>query len=771
MGKAKAKTEDTESAEHKLLVLAEKQLKKAVQAVSHDVTAAIADLKFANGDEVWNGQEVQDRDREGRPHLQIDLIAKNVSQLVGEERQNSPRIEIKAVDNRATVRLATLRKGIVANIEYLSDADIIYSQGYEQMLECAFGAWRVNTRDCEENPFLKEIFIEPIENPLAVKLDPSPKREYGFIVKKMSKSDFDDEFPNATTGGEQIKAGIGISNELYYDRETVVVAEYFRKMTRTIKMCQLEDGTVLKEDEAEEVIKEWEEDNKEATGIAQIQMAIAANNPPPPQPPMPQQGQTPPGMPQPQPGMPPAPPQGVQGQPPPPAQPPAAMPQPSPEAKDKPRIVKRKDTEETYVKHWLITGAEILAGEVDGEDVPGKHIPIVQIKGRQRNIEGKNYTRSFIRPAKDPQKLYNYWITSAAEVVAGAPKAPWLATSKMIEGHEDEYALSGQKNTPFLLYEVDPELPPGSKPERVQPAIPPVAMFTLMGQAQQNVRETLGMFAADVGDVGPERTGEAVRQRQKPGDIGAFPFFDNLLRGIRFTGQIVNDMIPEIYDTERDIRVRNVDGTDSFIPINTTPKNAIKMFKANPERYHGMDLMAIKDAMNRYGPDSKFNDMSVGKYEVVVKAGPSYATQREETAEKLTRIFQAAPQAISAIGLDVIIEHQDLNGAEKELGKRFRKTLRPGLADPRPDEPPAPPSPIPPQMQLLLSKSRTEEIKQQKELLKAKLELLKIEKEMQESKAGMRKEAMDLLAEIHAPEHPADGIALGMDQQPQQKDF
>ena len=74
-------------------------------------------------------------------------------------------------------------------------------------------------------------------------------------------------------------------------------------------------------------------------------------------------------------------------------------------------------------------------------------------------------------------------------------------------------------------------------------------------------------------------------------------------------------------------------------------------------------------------------------------------------------------------------------------------------------------------MQLLLSKSRTEEIKQQKELLKAKLELLKIEKEMQESKAGMRKEAMDLLAEIHAPEHPADGIALGMDQQPQQKDF
>ena len=47
-------------------------------------------------------------------------------------------------------------------------------------------------------------------------------------------------------------------------------------------------------------------------------------------------------------------------------------------------------------------------------------------------------------------------------------------------------------------------------------------------------------------------------------------------------------MIPEVYDTERDIRIRNADETEEFVPVNTTAGAALRGAGcARPRRYAG----------------------------------------------------------------------------------------------------------------------------------------------------------------------------------------
>ena len=70
-------------------------------------------------------------------------------------------------------------------------------------------------------------------------------------------------------------------------------------------------------------------------------------------------------------------------------------------------------------------------------------------------------------------------------------------------------------------------------------------------------------------------------------------------------------------------------------------------------------------------------DLAIGKYDVEVKAGPSYTTQREETRELLIEIIRALPQSAPYIA-DQLFAHMDFVGADK-LAERARALLPPAI--------------------------------------------------------------------------------------------
>jgi Phage P22-like portal protein len=674
----------------KLLKLAKERFEMCVKADQHNRNNAVDDLNFLNGDQ-WDPKEKMRRKLKNRPALQIPLLGKYINQVKNEIRQNKPRIKIRPINSQGDVNIAKIRGGIIANIEYLSNAETIYDEAARSACECGYGGWRVLTRYREENPFLQEIYYELLPNPLVAYLDPNSKdptgadAEYGFIYSKMSKESFDEDYPESKTLTEVSEMG-KVSNEMWWDKETVGVIEYFLKEYSKVHKALLSDGTVKDYEEAKSEEAKWKK-LEEETGTAQKYATI----------------------------------------------------------------VKDKDVEECKVRWYKITFTDIL----EEKDWGGRFIPIVMVYGRERNIEGKRYIESMIRQAKDSQKLYNYWYTSMAEFIALAPKNPWLGSAKMFEGYETDYASANIDNVPILKAKHDPNFP-GQLPQRQPAPSPPMAIMAAIAESKKNIEDTIGMFKSDVGDVGPERSGAAIRARQKPGDIGTFDIYDNLIRAVKYGGIVSNDMIPVYYDTEQDVPIKNADGSESFVPVNTTAGNALQKMGQDPQKYGGMNLNQLKGQIQKKGLSAHFNHLKEGKYDVVVDTGPSYATQRAEAVDMLIKMAQAEPQLLKVAG-DIIVSKMDIEGAD-EIAERIKKTMPPGLIDPKPGDKPIQPLPPSPQMQVLMAKGKTEEARQQVAVLKAKVELVKLYKEVKESDHNIKQEIIHTLAELHAPNHPADSM-------------
>jgi uncharacterized protein with GYD domain len=441
---------------------------------------------------------------------------------------------------------------------------------------------------------------------------------------------------------------------------------------------------------------------------------------------------------------------------------------------DEPKITARRTTPVNRIRHYTLTMDTILPPRkdgyedyreeddldpetlLDGDPIPGCYIPIVMITGPTLNIKGKVIIKGIIRDAKDAQRLVNYWETALAETIALAPKAPWLATAEQIENYENDYINANVKNYAVLKYNAvvgdnGQLLPP---PMRQAPAQPPTALFTQAQRAHDNLKAVIGMFGGDVGEVGPERSAPAVYAKQKPGDISTYVYGYNLNRGIEHSGKVINSMIPEIYDSERDVRLRNIDDTEHIVPINTNAETALKNVRANPERYKEMNTTHLVELFQQKGKGAKFNDITVGKYDIVVTTGPSYATQRQEATQILQGMTQANPKGMEKYQ-DILFENMDFLGADK-MASRARRTMPAGLVALKEGEQTFQP-PVPPQIQVQLAKVQTElakektaQAKEQVALLTAKVKMVELYKATNESESGIKTQILRILEELHS---------------------
>jgi predicted nucleic acid-binding Zn-ribbon protein len=134
-----------------------------------------------------------------------------------------------------------------------------------------------------------------------------------------------------------------------------------------------------------------------------------------------------------------------------------------------------------------------------------------------------------------------------------------------------------------------------------------------------------------------------------------------MAKGIRRTWEILIDLIPKIYDTERSVRILGADGAEKYSKVN-----------------------AIDPATGQ-----AINDLSRGKYDVAITVGPSYATQRQEAVEAYTQIGQAQPELYGIAG-DIIFRNMDLPGAE-QIAERMKAMLPPAIQQTLQDGKPMPP--------------------------------------------------------------------------------
>ncbi len=364
------------------------------------------------------------------------------------------------------------------------------------------------------------------------------------------------------------------------------------------------------------------------------------------------------------------------------------------------QVVKERKRKTKKVTQYVLTGAEVL----ETVEWPGKFIPIVPVYGDEINIEGKRVFRSLINQAKDAQRMHNYWRTTATELVALTPKAPFMAEEGSII-NPSKWATANQVAHAYLEYKK------GSTPPQRQPfsGVPAGVLQEALNSAD-DMKAIMGIYDASLGARSNETSGVAINARKMEGDVSTFHFIDNLTRSIRHAGRIVIDLIQKVYAVERVVRVLGED---------MKPKNV----QISPNAPQQQEEMGQEDSDEDAAMTRVF-DLTAGKYDLVVKAGPNYSTLREETRKEIVDIIRAFPAAATVLG-PMYLRHSDWPGADEAADKLEQMAGQEGEQ--------GPPQPSPADM----IKAQSESAKNQVAAQKVEVDAYNAETNRMEAQADM----------------------------------
>jgi hypothetical protein len=229
-------------------------------------------------------------------------------------------------------------------------------------------------------------------------------------------------------------------------------------------------------------------------------------------------------------------------------------------------IVEERETKTCKVTQRIISGLEIL----ETNEWAGKYIPIVPVYGDEVNVEGKRHFLSLIRFAKDAQQMHNYWRTASTELVALAPKAPFIGKTGSFDTDAAKWATANTDTHSYIEYDGD------IAPQRQPFAGVPAGALQEAMNASDDMKSIMGLYDASMGARSNETSGKAIIARQREGDVSTFHFIDNMTRAIRQVGRICGDLIPKIYNEERMVRIIGEDDSNEQV------KSNIKMQKVTP---------------------------------------------------------------------------------------------------------------------------------------------------------------------------------------------
>jgi hypothetical protein len=320
--------------------------------------------------------------------------------------------------------------------------------------------------------------------------------------------------------------------------------------------------------------------------------------------------------------------------------------------------IRSRDVDRKKVMWMKTNGFDVL----EEREWAGKWIPVVRVIGNEWEVDGQMYISGLVRNAKDAQRMYNYWTSQEAEMLALAPKAPFIGYGGQFEGYEMQWKTANTTNWPYL--EVNPDVTDGAGsvlplPQRAPPPLPQTGLIQAKMGAADDIKGTTGQYDASLGMQGNERSGKAILAREKQGDVGTYHYVDNLARAIRHITRQIVDLIPKIYDTQRIARIIGVDGEVDMVKFNPSQPEAVK---------------EIRDPQTG-GMVEKIYNPSVGVYDVMVTTGPGYMTKRQEALDAMSQILQTNPQLWAVAG-DLFIKNMDWPGAQ-EMAARFKKILDP----------------------------------------------------------------------------------------------
>ena len=650
--------------------------------------------------------------------LVVNKLATLANSVLGEQMQNTPQLQVVPLDN-CDAQTAEIREALVKELIFSSGAKTAYQEAAKQSLLGGFGAYAVLNDYAHENSFDQDIFFTSFKDPTkcywdisADEINKTDGMHCGWVAY-VSRQKFRDEygknieqkiFPDSSTGETEAEVAMATSTNMggsfttWADENTIALQYHFTKKQQKEMLYKLSNGRTVTQDELDEIIASSQKINME---MMQQQMMEAA-----------EQGEMPEDLPQ--------------------------MAEEMVTLYDDGEPVRIDDKKE--IKKHIIR-MQKFAGEylLDESEFPSETLPLVFVDQNSYYDEnGKQVCRPFLIDTLDTQKYLNYLSTQSAYILKVSRYDQWYGSKKNVQSQDtqrqwrDPAAMQG-----LLTFD---ESPNGITPQQVRPPELSQSLLTQYQRAMEDLYTGSGLYPTRMGQQGNETSGAAIDSRTRQGSYPTFTYFNSINRAIAKGGEIVNEMIPKIYDSTRVISLMMTD--------------------------QGRKNIVINKQMDEYGEMIE-NDIRKGSYQVRLMPGPSYEGQKEQALQSLTMALQANPQLFNMVA-DLYAENLPLANTI-ELKNRFKTLVPPEILQASktgemPQQGATAPDPAvmaqmqqaQMQQQQLMMKNREIDLKQQELALKARDQQLSYEKEMQEleaqrieTAATLQGKELDYMAETH----------------------
>jgi hypothetical protein len=299
-------------------------------------------------------------------------------------------------------------------------------------------------------------------------------------------------------------------------------------------------------------------------------------------------------------------------------------------------IAEERDSSRRRVEWFRLNGTKVI----DKRTLPISFIPIIRVEGNAVDADGQIIRRGMVQALIDPQRMVNYGEVAKIKRLGLAPKAPWVAAEGQLDGHPEwdtantqSYSVLTYKPVTVMTGQGEVPLPP---PQRQPPAGIEAGFAEFVQGMRTNLLAVAGMPNEPGADAqGEVVSGKALKRRQFLSDQSHFQYYDNLTLAIAHTWRIGLEWAPHVYKGERIQRIIGEDGTPEMVEMNKKSTDS--------------GVQKIK------------NDLTVGRYDVVMDTGPGYETKREEGAENLISLLKIGPLAelVAQHGADLVFRSID----------------------------------------------------------------------------------------------------------------
>ncbi len=703
---------------------------------------------FVLGDQ-WSREEEDDMIKTYRKvPLTSNKLGTMANSLLGEQQQNTPQLQVVPMSN-CSQQVASLREIMTKDIMFSTNATTAYQVAAMQSAIGSFGAFYVGTDYVHEKSFDQDIVYGYLKDSTrgfwdigAENIGKTDGTSCGYISRMTRKKfrqvygkDIEQNILKTTSITQTqeeialaVQPGQGDDPFNWADAESITIIDYFVRKYEKDTLYKLSNGDVLNQCEMDELIEKSRETNAKNRMMERSMLPEQRIGAPAmegqllsPSMPMTNSMDEKDILPQ-ENGM------DVNNQK-------NRVEAPETDVEDMSTTPLWIDSTIVYIKekrpskrhkimHYRLAGNY----ELDKTVFPSQQLPLVFVDNNSYyDKAGKQICRSFFGDCRDTQRYINYLRTQSAYILKVSRYDQWIGPKTVVSSADTRRNWGDPTNTQGLLaYDKDPD---GLKPEQIRPPELSQSLFQQYQLAIEDLYTSTGLYPARMGNNGDEASGKAIDARTRQGSYSTYVFFNSINRAIATGGEIVNEMIPNVYDSERVLTLMMPD--------------------------KGMQNITINKQLDEYGERIE-NDIRKGTYQVRLKPGPSYEGQKEEALRSLREVLQVDPTAFNLIA-DLYAENLPLANTI-EIKNRLKTRVSPQIIEAgKTGEMPQQQGPSPEQQAMQIDsqfKQAQIQIKQQELQLKAKeiqseieIERMKVEIEKMELAKNIETERMRYMAE------------------------